>query len=266
MGSPGRLFLAGLFLLASGAAPAADTAAARSELASTGRLRVGVASAPKPTAFFVVDGADGRPRGVTADLGEALARTLGVPSEFVVAHNSGELTDALERGAIDVAFLPVDEERRKRVEFGPAYVHFESTCLVLGGSAFGAVADLDRPGVRVAVESDTTTSRAAARALKSASLVPVRSVGDAVAMLRARDVDAFALGRESLARYQAEIPGSRILDGYFHRTGVAVAVAKNRPAALAHVRAFLEDAKASGRVREALDRVGLRSTAVAPPE
>jgi polar amino acid transport system substrate-binding protein len=216
--------------------------------------------------FFVVEESDGRPSGVTVDLGDELARTLDVASEFLVAHNSGELTDALEKGLIDVAFLPVDDERRKRVDFGPDYVRFESTCLVLGSSGFRTIGDLDRPGVRVAGEANTTTIRAAARALKSATVVPVPSVAEAIAMLRSGKVDAFALGRSGLVPYQAEIPGSRILDGYFHRTGIAIAVAKSRPAALAHVRAFLEEAKASGVVRRALDRAGLRSTAVAPAE
>lgn len=248
------------------AAAAGDLAAARKELASTGRLRVGLVSAPKATVFFVVNDADGRPSGVTADIGDELARTLGVASEFFVAHNSGEITDALEKGLIDVAFLPVDDERRKRVEFGPAYVQFESTCLVLGNSNFRAISDLDRPGVRVAGEANSTTIRAAARMLKSATIVAVPSVGEGIDMLRSGRIDAFALGRNALVPYQAEIPGSRILDGYFHTTGIAIAVPKNRPAALAHVRAFLEDAKASGLIRRVFDKAGLRSTAVAPAE
>jgi len=253
-------------IAAAAAGVAGDLAAARRELASTGKVRVGVVSAPKPTAFFVVTDADGRPHGVTADLGEALAHTLNVGSEFFVAHNSGEVTDALEKGQIDVAFLPVDDERRKRVEFGPAYMNFESTCLVLGTSDFTKVSDLDRPGVRVGGEANTTTIRAAARALKSATIVAVPSVAEAIDMLRSGRIDAFALGREGLLPYQKEIAGSRILEGFFHRTGIAIAVPKNRPAALVHVRAFLEEAKASGLVRRALDNAGLLATAVAPAE
>lgn len=253
-------------LAVAAAAVAGDVAAARRELVSTGRLRVGVVSAPKANVFFVVTDAGGSPRGVTADLGDELARTLDVASEFSVAHNSGEVTDALEKGLIDVAFLPVDDERRKRVEFGPAYVLFESTCLVLGSSGFRTIGDLDRPGVRVAGEANTTTIRSATRVLKLATIVAVPSVGEAIDMLRSGRVDAFALGREALVPYQAEIPGSRILDGYFHRTGIAVAVAKSRPAALAHVSAFLKDAKASGVIRRVFDKAGLHSTAVAPEE
>ena len=265
-----RHLLFGSILLASVAVAAAtlagDVANARKELASTGKLRVGVVSAPKADAFFVVKNADDRLRGVTVDLGDELARTLNVSSEFFVAHNSGEITDALEKGLVDVAFMPVDDERRKRVEFGPAYVLFESTCLVLGSSDFRTISDLDRPGVRVGGESNTTTIRSVARVLKLATIIAVPSVGEAIDMLRSGKIDAFALGRDALAPYQAEIRDSRILDGYFHRTGIAIAVPKNRPAALAQASSFLKEAKASGLVRRSFDKVGLQSTAVAPPD
>jgi polar amino acid transport system substrate-binding protein len=252
--------------LAMGAsAMADDIVGAKNELAATGRLRVGVVSAPKADVFFVAD-ADGKARGVTVELGNELARTLAVPSEFVIAHNSGEITDALEKGLIDVAFLPVDDERRKRVDFGPAYVLFESTCLVLGSSEFKTVSDLDRPGVRVGGEANTTTFRAATRMLKVATVVSIRSVGEAISMLRGGQIDAFALGRDALVPYQRDIPGSRLLDGYFHRSGVAIAVPKNRPAALAHARSFIEGAKAGGLIRRIFDNAGLASTAVAPAE
>jgi polar amino acid transport system substrate-binding protein len=264
-----RLLFASILLASitvAAAALAGDVAEARNELASTGKLRVGVVSAPKADAFFVVKNADERPRGVTVDLGDELARTLNVSSEFFVAHNSGEVTDALEKGLIDVAFMPVDDERRKRVEFGPAYLLFESTCLVLGSSDFNTISDLDRPGVRVGGETNTTTIRSVARMLKLATIVAVPSVGEAIDMLRSGKIDAFALGRDALAPYQADIPGSRILDGYFHRTGIAIAVPKNRPAALAHASDFLKEAKASGLIRRSFDKVGLRSTAVAPSD
>jgi polar amino acid transport system substrate-binding protein len=41
-------------------------------------------------------------------------------------------------------------------------------------------------------------------------------------------------------------------------------VPKGRPSALAYVTAFVEQAKASGSVRRALDSAGLRSSVVAP--
>ena len=52
-------------------------------------------------------------------------------------------------------------------------------------------------------------------------------------MLRAGTADAFALSRNSLPPFVADFPGSRIVDGGFQQTGIAVAVPKGRPEALA---------------------------------
>jgi polar amino acid transport system substrate-binding protein len=255
-----------IVLATSSAAIAGNMDAARKEMAPFGTLRFGVVSAPKPNVFFVIEDGAARPHGVTVEIAEELARSLGVSSEFFVAHNSGEITDALENGRIDAAFLPVDEERKSRVAFGPAYVTFDSTCLVLGGSEFRTVIDLDRPGVRVGGEANTTTIRSAARVLKSATIVPLPSVAEGLEMLRSGQIDAFALGRTALAQYQADIPGSRILEGAFHTAGIAIAVPKNRLDALAYVTGFINDAKASGLIRRAFDKAGLQSTPVAPAD
>jgi polar amino acid transport system substrate-binding protein len=92
----------------------------------------------------------------------------------------------------------------------------------------------------------------------------VPSVEQAMAMMRAGEADAFALSKDSLRPLIADFPGARILDDAFHLVGIAIAVPKNRPAALAYVSAFLEEAKASGSVRRALDRAGMKDEAVAP--
>src|SRR5260370_3178005 len=119
-------------LVASGAA--AQESAAVKELIPTGKLRVGVVFAPAPSAFFVVKDANGQPRGVPVDLANELGQQLGVPVELMVAPNSGLVTDATASGAIDVAFMPVDEERKQRVDFGPAYYLIESTYMATGAS------------------------------------------------------------------------------------------------------------------------------------
>ena len=57
-------------------------AAVMQQLAPTGKLRVAIAVAPAPSALYAVkDSTTGKFRGVTVDLGAALARKLGVPVE-----------------------------------------------------------------------------------------------------------------------------------------------------------------------------------------
>src|SRR3954465_9074171 len=161
------------------------------ELIPTGKLRFGVAFAPKMSALFVVKEANGSPRGITADLGSELAKKLGVPIEFMVAPNTGVLTDALADAKIDVAFMPVDDERRKRLHFGPAYCSVESTYMVTAASGIKTLAEVDRPGIRVVGIANTTTIRAAGRTLKNTMIAPATSVDEAVALLREGKADVF---------------------------------------------------------------------------
>lgn len=249
-------------------APAADSpsAAARAELAPTGRLRVAVAVAPAASTFFSMrDPATGELRGVAVTLGAHLASQLGVPVEYVVYPNSGELAAAGSTGAWDVSFMPADDERAAIVDFGPAYNLFESTYLVRAGSPIASIADVDRPGVRVAAVDNTTTGRSAARQLTTATLVSFRSVEEVQKAILAGEVEAAAMSRASLQALLPALPGARVLPGHFHATANTIAVPKGRPAALEYVTRFIEEAKASGLVRSAFDAIGLTDAVVAPP-
>jgi len=233
------------------------------ELTQAGTLRVGVAVAPSASPLFVVKEKDGQPRGVTVDLAHELANELGVPLELMVAPNTGELVDALEAGRIDVSFMPVDDERRKRIDFGPVYFEVESTYMVTQASGIKTVDEVDRPGVRVVGIAGTTTIRASARTLKNTTVAAAQSIGEAIEMMTTGKADAFALSRDSLPPFVAKLPGSRIVKGGFQFTGVAIAVAKGRPEALACVTAFLEKAKRSGAIKRAFERAGLSHLEVA---
>jgi polar amino acid transport system substrate-binding protein len=71
-------------------------------------------------------------------------------------------------------------------------------------------------------------------------------------------------GTDSLPPLQQALPGSRILDGAFQSTGVAIAVHKDRPAALAAVTDFVNAAKQDGLLRLTFDAAGLTAQAIAP--
>jgi polar amino acid transport system substrate-binding protein len=240
------------------------TAAVLRELAPTGKLRVGVVVAPITTPFFVTkDPATGQLRGAAVDLGAELARKLGVPFEQV-AYPVGEgLLEGANAGMWDVAFMPVDRERAKVVDFGPAYFLFESTYLVPSGSSIRSIADVDRPGVRVVALPKSTQAVHLSKSLTRATLL-VGTVEEQIAMLRSGKADAITSGRPGLTKLAATLPGARVLDGSFASSSIAVAVPKNRPAALAYVGDFVEAAKASGAVRRAFDNAGLKDFTVAP--
>ncbi|MCC7346167.1 MAG: transporter substrate-binding domain-containing protein [Variibacter sp.] len=252
-------------LLMGGAAMAQDKSAVLKELAPTGKLRVGIAVGPTGSPLWAIkDPKTGKPAGVTVDLGAALAAKLGVPVEYVVYPSSGEITNAVDRNEWDVGFMPVDDERKKIIAFGPNYSLGESTYMVGPGSAIRKLADIDKPGVRVVGVENTTTIRAARRLLKHATVTGTKGSGETFELLKAGKADAIALGRDSLEDFAAMLPGSHVLEEHFWAVGTAIAVARNKPAALAYVTEFIEAAKADGTVKKAFDAAKLRSAKVAP--
>ena len=160
--------------------------------------------------------------------------------------------------------MPGDAEREKYVDMGPAYVVYESSYLVRAGSDIHTSAEVDRPGIRVGGVEGTSTSRTVAKSLKNASLTLYPKPDGAAEMLGQGRLDAIAMGRESLVDFTKKMPGTRLLDEVIQSTGVVVVVPKNRSATRDWAARFLEQAKADGTVRRALDDAGFKSATVAP--
>ena len=127
-----------------------------------------------------------------------------------------------------------------------------------------SVAAANAAGFRIGGVANTATFRTSNKTAPNATHVSFEKADTAVAALRDGAVDALAFSRESLTGIQPKVPGSRILDGGFLNSTTSVAVPKGKPAALAYVTAFIEEAKAAGLVRQAFDEMGLKSSQVAP--
>ncbi len=248
--------------LAAGGAPADE--AAKKELAPTGKLRVAIGVSPAPSAFYSIKDESGKFRGLAVDLGAALAKKLGVPVDYVPYLASGEIINAANAGVWDVTFMPVDEERKKILDFGAPYHLLESTYLAAPGSSLKTVAEANAPGVRIAIVANTATSRASLKMSPNATHITMPGVDAGIAAMRDGKTDLIALSRESLGGVAPKIPGTRVLDGAILSSTTAIAVAKNKPAALAYVTTFIEEAKASGDVRRSFDEIGLKNATVAP--
>jgi polar amino acid transport system substrate-binding protein len=238
-------------------------AAVLQQLAPTGSLRIAIAVSPSPSAQFAIKEGDTF-RGVAVTLGRALAETLGVAAQILPHQASGEIQNSAVDNKWDVAFLPVDEERKKFVDFGNAYHLLQSTFLVGPASSMRSVKDANAKGIAIGGVANTATFRAATKATPSATHVEFAKVDAAVAAMQEGRIQAIALSRESLSGLLGKIAGARILDDAFLNSSTAVCVPKGRSAALAYVSEFIEEAKASGLVRRALDEMGLTSSQVAP--
>ena len=126
--------LAGLVLAAAMVAMPALADGLKDEIAPTGKLRVAIAISPAGGAFWSTKTEAGGYAGVPVDLGKEMAAQLGVPVEYVVYQNSGQITDAAAKGTWDVTFLPKDPERETKMMFGPIYEVADATYIVKAGS------------------------------------------------------------------------------------------------------------------------------------
>lgn len=232
------------------------------DLAPTGKLRVGLILA-NPV-LVSKDSASGELRGVAIDLGKDLAARLGVPFEPVGYPTVAKLVDSANSNEWDVAFLAFDPARASDMEFSAPYMEVDNTYLLPAGSKIKSLDDIDQPGIRIAVPEKSAPDLFLSRTLKNATLV--RGKGGAAAaldILKSGQADAFAENRQLLTTASAKLPGSRVLDGRFSAVQHAVAVTKGRLEGVAYVRGYLEEAKASGLVQQAINQAGLIGVNVA---
>jgi polar amino acid transport system substrate-binding protein len=252
-------FVLGVFLVMAGPA-SAD--ALKSEIAPTGKLRVAIAISPAGGAFWSTKNEAGVYAGVPVDLGKEMAAQLGVPVEYVVHQNSGQIVDAVPKGTWDVSFLPKDPEREAKMSFGPTYEVADATYIVKPGSSVTNFQTLDQPDVKVAAVNNTTTMRGAIAHLKNAKVTGYQTYDEIFGLLKNGAIDAFALSRDQLNAMARKIPGTRVLDETFKKTVTAVTVPPNHPLALAFVSKFMSEATSNGILRKAYDNNGLKDTPI----
>jgi polar amino acid transport system substrate-binding protein len=236
--------------------------ALKDEIAPTGKLRVAIAISPAGGAFWSTKTESGGYAGVPVDLGKEMAAELGVPVEYIVHQNSGQIVDAVSKGTWDITFLPKDPEREARMSFGPIYEVADATYIVKAGSAATNFQTLDQPGTKVAAVNNTTTMRGAVGHLKNAKVTGYQTYDEIFNLLKNGEIDAFALSRDQLNAMATKIPGTRVLDETFKQTVTAVAVPPNHPLSLAFATKFMNDAIANGILRKAYDNNGLKDTPI----
>ena len=256
------LTIAALFLGACATAPVSPTAAEKQALAPTGKLRAAV-FAGQPV-HSVRDPATGEYRGIAVDLGNEMAQRLGVPFELVPYRTVPEFVASVQSGQWDIAFSGIVADRRKDLEFGPPYARVELGYLVGSASSLRSAGEVDRAGVRVAVLEKGVSDVVLTRTLKHATLLRTSAMNDSVEAVRNGKADAMAAAKTFLFPASDRVPGSRIVDGMFDAEEITIAVKKGNQAGAEFVRRFLEEAKAKGVVRQAMDKARIRGLSEAP--
>ena len=234
------------------------------DLAPTGKLRAAINFGNG--VLVQKDPATAEPKGISPDLARELAKRLGVPLEMVVFDSAGKVFDGVKSNAWDVAFIGIEPVRAAEIEFTAPYVIIEVTYMVPMNSPLKTVADVDRPGVRIAVGRGSAYDLYLTRTLKNATLVRAEGGGGSalIAAFVKEKLEAAAAVKQVLEAYAKTHPEVTVMEGKFMELRQAMGTPKGRTAGAKYLSAFVEDMKASGFIADALKRSN-QSATVAPP-
>lgn len=231
-------------------------------LAPTGRLRVGLLML---TYFANEDAATGQITGVMPDLGQELAKRLGVPYEGIKIKNPAEMIEGFQTSKLDVTFIGITADRAAAFDYGPVVLDLQTTFLVPAESPIKAIGEVDRPGTRIVVPQRSAQEAKLKAIITQATMipVPVENPRTAVEMILSGQADVFSHVVPMLVNAQANLPGSRILPGSYYNVPTAIGYQKGHPeAVLEFARRFVSDVKQSGFVQKSLDAMGEKAKGV----
>src|SRR5215510_1694701 len=254
------LYLSVLLLLFT---PISD-ANAQSVLAPTGVLRaVYLSSNP---AQAVTDPATGAVSGTVVDMTRELGRRLRVEVSLKGVQGPQNVIDLVRLGEADIGFVAYNPERAGPVEFSQPYMLVQQTFLVRADSSIRSVKDIDRPNQKIGAGRGDSIALYLARNLKQAQLVEMTETqpGESLQTLAAGKVDAFGANRQRLTDAMRNVAGLRLLPDDLYGVEQTVIVAKGNAEGLRFVNQFIDETRASGFLRNAMDRSGVIGIAVAP--
>lgn len=231
-----------------------DLAAARADLSGRNLLRAAINTS---NPVLVNPRAQGEePTGVSIDLARELGRRLDLPVELVVYDAAGRTFEGGPNDEWDVAFLAIEPARAEKVTFTAPYVEIEGTYLVQGASALRSAQELDQPGRRIGVVGRAAYDLYLTRTIKHAELVRAPDFDASFAAFQDDGLDALAGIRQPLDALAARFPDLRVLPDRFMAIRQAMVITRRNPALADYAARFVDEAKASGFVRAALDRHG----------
>jgi polar amino acid transport system substrate-binding protein len=230
--------------------------------APTGTLRASI-NLGNPILAHRTD--SGEPGGVSVDLARELASRLGVPVSFTAFDTAAKSVDTVTNEAADIGFFAIDPLRGAGIAFTAPYVLIEGCYLVRDSSPLTSNDEVDREGNRIMVGKGSAYDLFLTREIRQAQIVRTESSQAVVEAFLRENLEVAAGVKQQLEADAARTPGLRLLDGRFMVIQQAMGLPKSRgDEAAAYLRAYVEDAKRSGFVADALARHGIKGASVAP--
>ena len=225
--------------------PSTSTAApaANLKLVTPGKLIIGSDTSFPP--FEAMNGTTAE--GFDVDLGAAIAKELGLTSEFKSYKFDTLIPTLVAGGKFDIIMsgMTINADRQKEIDFSDPYIDSNQSIAVVNASTAKTAADLT--GKKIGVQSGTTGQQWAKENIKGAKLVPFDDVLSAFSALQAGKVDAVVNDLPvSAAVVKDATRGLKIIQEIPTGEQYGIAVSKANPDLLKAINDALAKVKASG--------------------
>jgi polar amino acid transport system substrate-binding protein len=229
---------------------------ATATLAPTGKLRVGLYPG-SPDSLIQSDGPEGN-KGMGFEIGRALAKYLNVPFEPIIFPKNGDVLAAAKEGKIDFVFVNATPVRAEFLDFVAPTIFSEQSYLVGPKCEIRSISEIDRPFMKIGVSGGSTSQAVLPTILKSATLIPTKSLKETEQLLLSGEIDAFATNKGILFELADKIPNTVVLDGAWGLERIAIGIPKGRSDGLPVIAQFSNAIIAEGLVADAVKRAGMR--------
>lgn len=212
---------------------------------NNGTLTVGMELSYPP---FEMTDTKGQPVGVSVDLANALGAALGVKIKIKNMTFDG-LIPSLKTRKIDliISSMTSTAERTQSIDFSDPYLQTGLCLLVQKNSPVQGIADLDKPGMSVAVKKGTTGHTYASKRMKFARVLVLDKEAAAVLEVVQGKADAFIYDQMSTySNWQRNPQTTRAILKPFQQESWAIGIRKGNDPLKKRVNTFIKDYRSNG--------------------
>ena len=227
----------------------------KQQLAPTGVLRAGI----NLSNFLLVSGtaADGSPQGISPDIANLVASTLGLPCELICFDRPGKLADAVNQDIWDIGNIAFEAERAQTLDFSHPYVVIEANFLVRHDDNFLTNDDVDRAGIKIAVSERSAYDLWLTDHFSQAQIIRASSIQAAHDLFFEKKVDVLASLKSKLLEDMANHSDLRMIDPPFTAVKQSIGLAKGKAESIAFINALIAQSIENGWIAAQLEIHGM---------
>ena len=225
------------------------------QLAPSGILRAGI----NLSNFLLVSGtaADGSPTGISPDIANLVASTLGLSCELVCFDRPGKLADAVNQDIWDIGNIAFEAERAQTLDFSHPYVVIEANFLVRHDDDFWTNDDIDRAAAKIAVSERSAYDLWLTDHFSQAQIIRASSIQAAHDLFFEKKVDVLASLKPKLLEDMANHSGVRIIDPSFTAVKQSIGLAKGKAESIAFINTLIAQSIKNGWIAAQLELHGM---------